>query len=62
MVSNVYRTIIIGSANIELSEEQLKDEHELFNEVRFVGMAVTIETVYVFPYDEAYLNINAFKR
>ena len=61
-----YRTIIVHSVGISLSEDQLSDEQELekdlfMDDVDFAGMVAAIETVYGFSFDNDHLELRAFQ-
>lgn len=60
-MSDVYRTIISNNAKVDVKEENLKDEHSLFDDLQFdsisfVGMIVELEGSYRISFDEDYID------
>lgn len=65
-MSDVYRTIILEHAKVEMKAEDLQDEHRLtedlqFDSIGFVGMIVALEGSYHISFDEEYIDIGKLK-
>lgn len=65
-MSDVYRTIILENAKVDMKEEDLRDEHKLvddlqFDSISFVGMIVALEGSYRISFDVEDIDQEKFK-
>lgn len=65
-MSDVYRTIILENAKVDMKEEDLRDEHKLvddlqFDSISFVSMIVTLEGSYRISFDDDYIDPEKLK-
>lgn len=65
-MDNRYKTIIIKIMQNKITEEELKDEMSLtedlkFDSIAFVNMVVMLESTYGFSFDDEYISFEMLK-
>ncbi len=65
-MSDVYRSIILEYAKVEMKEEDLRDSHSLsddlnYDSVSFVSMIVNLEGSYRISFDDDYIDPEKLK-
>ena len=65
-MSDVYRSIILEYAKVDMKEEDLRDSHSLSNDLKydsisFVSMIVNLEGSYRISFDDDYIDPEKLK-
>ncbi|MBE6617130.1 MAG: acyl carrier protein [Ruminococcaceae bacterium] len=65
-MDNRYKTIIVKIMQNKITEEELKDEMSLtedlkFDSIAFVNMVVMLESTYGFSFDDEYISFEMLK-
>ncbi len=65
-MSDVYRSIILEYAKVEMKEEDLRDSHSLsddlnYDSISFVSMIVNLEGSYHISFDDDYIDPEKLK-
>ena len=65
-MDNRYKAIILRMSKVQLSEDQLKDDMKLVDDlsldsISFVNMIVNLEATYGFSFDDEYISYDMLK-